>query len=85
MDKTQKMFPLSTKYHQIVNKINEINDRIGIESWTTEIQTKEIKDYFFLLKNKANEGDSETQNCIGFCYYHGFGTEKNLSKSLEYW
>ena len=49
---------MSTKYHSIINKINEINDRIGIESWTTEIQTKEIQDYFFLLKNKANEGDS---------------------------
>ena len=35
--------------------------------------------------NSAVEGDSEAQNCLGYCYYHGFGCQKNYAEALEYW
>lgn len=41
-----------------------------------------------ILKQKANfrgENDKESQFNLGWCYQHGLGTEKNLSKAAKYY
>lgn len=41
------------------------------------------KSFEYLLK-PAEQGLAEAQARIGFCYFHGFGTEKNYTTALEW-
>ncbi len=80
----KKQEPRSASETNVTNKDQQNTSPITKEMLEKQ-QEEAVKQEFQWLILKANEGDMDAINNIGFCYQTGCGVEKNLSEAIKHY